>query len=77
MACGLLSPTLGKVLVNGIDMALEPERAEQSIGYLSDFFALYEDLKVWEYLDYFAHAYKMPESDIPRRVRTWGESATC
>jgi len=68
MACGLLSPTLGKVLVYGIDVALEPERAEQSIGYLSDFFALYEDLKVWEYLDYFAHAYKMPECDIPSRV---------
>ena len=68
MAGGLLSPTLGKVLIHGIDVALEPERVEQSIGYLSDFFALYEDLKVWEYLDYFAHAYKMAKSDIPSRV---------
>jgi ABC-2 type transport system ATP-binding protein len=40
----------------------------QSIGYLSDFFAVYEDLKVWEYLDYFAHAYKLNEADIPARV---------
>jgi ABC-2 type transport system ATP-binding protein len=68
MACGLLAPTTGRALVNGIDVSEEPERAQQLIGYLSDFFALYEDLKVWEYLDYFAHAYKMNESEIPARV---------
>lgn len=68
MACGLLAPTLGKAMVNGIDVAAEPERAQQSIGYLSDFFAVYEDLKVWEYLDYFAHAYRVAESEIPDRV---------
>ena len=68
MACGLLAPTLGKAVVNGVDVAQEPERALRSIGYLSDFFAVYEDLKVWEYLDYFAHAYKMPESQIPPRI---------
>src|SRR5262249_11426656 len=45
-----------------------PEKAQKNIGYLSDFFAVYEDLKVWEYLDYFAHAYKMPEADIPARI---------
>jgi ABC-2 type transport system ATP-binding protein len=68
MACGLLAPTLGRALITGIDVAQEAERAQQSIGYLSDFFAVYEDLKVWEYLDYFAHAYKMRESDIPARI---------
>jgi ABC-2 type transport system ATP-binding protein len=68
MACGLLAPTVGKAIVNGIDVAQEPEKAQQSIGYLSDFFAVYEDLKVWEYLDYFAHAYKVEESQIPARV---------
>jgi ABC-2 type transport system ATP-binding protein len=68
MTCGLLAPTMGRALVAGVDVAREPEKAQQHIGYLSDFFAVYEDLKVWEYLDYFAHAYKMPESDIPARV---------
>jgi ABC-2 type transport system ATP-binding protein len=68
MTCGLLAPTVGRALVNGVDVALEPERAQQSIGYLSDFFAVYEDLKVWEYLDYFAHAYKVAESEVPARV---------
>ena len=68
MACGLLAPTIGQALINGIDVAQEPEMAQQSIGYLSDFFAVYEDLKVWEYLDYFAHAYKVAESEIPGRL---------
>jgi ABC-2 type transport system ATP-binding protein len=68
MACGLLAPTTGKALINNIDVAQEPEPAQRCIGYLSDFFAVYEDLKVWEYLDYFAHAYKVEESTIPSRV---------
>src|SRR5271170_4396427 len=68
MTCGLLMPTMGRALVAGVDVAKEPEKAQQHIGYLSDFFAVYEGLKVWEYLDYFAHAYKMKESEIPARV---------
>ncbi len=68
MACGLLSPTSGKVFINGIDVHSAPERAQAFIGYLSDFFSVYEDLKVWEYLDYFAHAYKLPEEVIPGRI---------
>ncbi len=68
MICGLLDATQGKIQVAGVDVLGEPERARQYIGYLSDFFSVYEDLKVWEYLDYFAHAYKMPGSEIPARV---------
>ncbi len=68
MACGLLEPTSGQVFIGGVDVHREPERAQQFIGYLSDFFSVYEDLKVWEYLDYFAHAYKMPEPAIPARI---------
>jgi ABC-2 type transport system ATP-binding protein len=68
MACGLLEPTGGKVFVSGVDVHDQPERAQEYIGYLSDFFSVYEDLKVWEYLDYFAHAYRMPSSDIPART---------
>src|SRR5271169_2704164 len=42
MTCGLLAPTLGRALVAGVDVAREPEKAQQNIGYLSDFFAVYE-----------------------------------
>jgi len=51
-----------------VDVALEPEKAQQHIGYLSDFFAVYEDLRCGSISNYFAHAYKMAESDIPARV---------
>lgn len=68
MTCGLLEPTSGKAFVYDVDVHQEPERAQQYIGYLSDFFSVYEDLKVWEYLDYFARAYKMPEAEIPARI---------
>ena len=68
MACGLLAPTTGRVLVKGIDIQRNPEVAQQYIGYLSDVYALYEDLTVWEYLDYFAHAYRMPQRDIADRI---------
>ena len=66
MACGLLTPTIGSASVFGINVLAEPEKAQQYIGYLSDFFSVYEDLKVWEYLDYFAHAYKMPAAIKPK-----------
>jgi ABC-2 type transport system ATP-binding protein len=68
MACGLLTPTSGRVFIAGTDPHREPERAQGDIGYLSDSFALYEDLRVREYLDYFAHAYRMPAADIARRI---------
>jgi ABC-2 type transport system ATP-binding protein len=68
MVCGLLIPTSGRVLVNGVDVEKRPEDAQKYIGYLADFFALYDDLMVWEYLDYFGHAYKLPEDSIPARI---------
>ena len=68
MACGLLEPTGGKVSIAGVDVHQQPERAQENIGYLSDFFSVYEDLKVWEYLDYFARAYRMPAGDIAARI---------
>ncbi|MGB6874537.1 MAG: ABC transporter ATP-binding protein [Candidatus Acidiferrales bacterium] len=68
MICGLLIPTSGSVEVQGIDVEQRPEDAQQFIGYLADFFSLYDDLKVWEYLDYFARAYKMPAPQISARV---------
>ncbi len=68
MACGLLTPTSGSVSIAGVDVHRDPEDAHQFIGYLSDAYALYDDLTVWEYLDYFARAYKMSEGEIPARI---------
>ena len=68
MICGLLVPTAGRITVNDVDVERDPETAQGLIGYLADFFSLYDDLKVWEYLDYFAHAYKMAPAVMPGRI---------
>ncbi len=68
MVCGLAVPTSGCVFVNNVDVEQEPEEAQRHIGYLADFFSLYDDLKVWEYLDYFARAYRMEAAAIPRCI---------
>lgn len=68
MICGLLVPTSGRIIVKGIDVEERPEDVSACIGYLADFFSLYDDLKVWEYLDYFARAYKMPAPLIQVRI---------
>lgn len=48
MLCGLSKPTSGKGLVAGYDIARESEQVKRNIGYMSQKFSLYEDLKVWE-----------------------------
>jgi ABC-2 type transport system ATP-binding protein len=68
MACGLLTPTSGRVTIAGVDVHQDPELAQSHIGYLSDFFSVYDDLKVWEYLDYFGSAYKMPAEALRPRI---------
>ena len=61
MIATLLEPTSGTAYVDGIDVLEEPEIVRALIGYMPDFFGLYDDLLVWEYLDYFASAYKIPK----------------
>jgi ABC-2 type transport system ATP-binding protein len=53
----LLEPTLGEILVNEISVLHQPERARKIFGYMPDFPPVYEDLKIWEFCDLFAHAY--------------------
>jgi ABC-2 type transport system ATP-binding protein len=68
MACGLLTPTAGRVTICGVDVHQNPELAQSHIGYLSDFFSVYDDLKVWEYLDYFGRAYRLPAARLLPRI---------
>ena len=53
----LLEPTYGSVHIKGIDILKEPLQVHKYLGYLSDVFAVYEDMLVWEYLDHFARCY--------------------
>jgi ABC-2 type transport system ATP-binding protein len=56
----LLRPTSGQVWVAGHSVSKEPKEVRQAIGYMPDFFGVYEDMKVWEYLDFFAACYDIP-----------------
>lgn len=60
MLCGILLPTAGEGWVLGYDIAREGERIKQGIGYMSQRFALYEDLSVWENLAFYAGVYNVP-----------------
>lgn len=64
MLCGLSRPTSGNGYVAGYDIKTEPEKVKRSIGYMSQKFSLYEDLKVWENIRLFAGIYRMPENEI-------------
>ena len=44
----------------GISAQKHPEQVKRLIGYMPDYFGVYNDLLVWEYLDFFAAAYKIP-----------------
>jgi ABC-2 type transport system ATP-binding protein len=61
MLCGLLTPTEGRALVNGFDVAREPEKVKQHIGYMSQKFSLYDDLRVEENIDFFSGLYGVPD----------------
>jgi ABC-2 type transport system ATP-binding protein len=56
----LLRPTSGQAWVAGHSVADEPQAVRRAIGYMPDFFGVYEDMKVWEYLDFFAACYNVP-----------------
>jgi ABC-2 type transport system ATP-binding protein len=56
----LLEPTYGDVRIGGIDVLKDPLGVHPLIGYMSDFFSLYDNMLVWEYLDHFARCYGIP-----------------
>jgi len=66
--CGLLRPTSGLARVAGIDVARDPEAVRQQIGYMSQKFSLYNDLKVIENLRFFAGLYSVPAKELPGRL---------
>lgn len=56
----LLQPTRGQAWVAGHEVTREPKEVRRVIGYMPDFFGVYEDMKVWEYLDFFGACYDLP-----------------
>ena len=68
MLCGLSKPTSGMARVAGFDVAAHPEEVKKNIGYMSQKFSLYEDLKVWENIRLFAGIYGMQDREIAEKT---------
>lgn len=64
----LLRPTSGEARIAGHSVTSEPEAVRRVIGYMPDFFGVYEDMKVWEYLDFFAACYDVPKATRPAMI---------
>ena len=66
--CGLLRPTWGDIFVGGYSITRAAHKVKRLIGYMPDFFGLYPNLQVWEYLDFFAACYYIPDAQRPRLI---------
>ncbi len=67
--CGLLRPTSGHAFINNIDVVPRHlAEVKRLIGYMPDKFGVYEQMSVWEYLDFFCAAYRIPSKLRRRRV---------
>jgi ABC-2 type transport system ATP-binding protein len=66
----LLKATSGEGIVNGYSVTKDPLSVRKSVGYMPDNFGVYDGMKVWEFLDFFAVAYQIPRS---RRKQVIGD----
>jgi ABC-2 type transport system ATP-binding protein len=69
MIAGLLKPTTGRILVNGHDLATDPERAKASLGFIPDRPFIYEKLTAGEFLRFHGGLYGLDGNEVGGRVR--------
>ncbi len=65
--CGLLAPSSGEATVDGIDVVRDPEAVKANIGYMSQKFALYNDLTVDENIRFYGDVYLVPRKRLAER----------
>jgi ABC-2 type transport system ATP-binding protein len=68
MLCGLLTPTSGSIDVLGYEIPRQAELLKQRVGYMTQRFALYEDLSVWENLDFMARIHGLAPAARRQRI---------
>ena len=64
----LLAPTAGTATVNGFNISQEPKLVRRQIGYMPDFFGVYDQLKADEYLDFYGASYKIPAAQRKKLI---------
>ena len=62
----LLKPTEGTAALDGVDVAEHPREIRRLMGYMPDFFGVYDRLKAWEYLDFYARCYGFGQKERRR-----------
>ena len=65
----LLRASRGDGMVNGFSVSRDPMSVRQSVGYMPDSFGVYDGMKVWEFLDFFAVAYRIGRSQRKRVIK--------
>ncbi|WP_432359674.1 ATP-binding cassette domain-containing protein [Sporosarcina sp. UB5] len=64
----LLQPTSGDVFINGVSVREKPADIRKLIGYMPDFFGVYDQLKADEYLDFYGASYGIPEEERKKLI---------
>ncbi|WP_042356268.1 ABC transporter ATP-binding protein [Bacillus rubiinfantis] len=64
----LLSPTAGTAYINGFNITKDPKAVRNQIGYMPDFFGIYDQLKTVEYLDFYGASYGISQSERKKLI---------
>lgn len=64
----LLEPSSGSATVGDYSVVEHPDEIRRLLGYMPDKFGVYDGMKVWEYLDFFAAAYHLPKPSRPQSI---------
>ncbi|MFP4105330.1 MAG: ABC transporter ATP-binding protein [Phycisphaerae bacterium] len=65
---GLLTASSGSATICGVDVASGRDEIKKLVGYMPDAFGVYDQMRVWEYLDFFGAAFKIPRKERKKRL---------
>ena len=68
MLATLLQPSSGDARIDGWSVTRNPDQVRRVLGFMPDVFGVYDDMKVWEYLDFFARCYGLPAAGRRRMI---------
>lgn len=64
IVCGLLQATSGQVFVDGVDALNHPKQIKSKVGYVPDFFGVYDNFKVMEYMEFYGSMYGISRAQV-------------